>query len=196
MANWYTADLHLGHDRIMRICARPFASTAAMTDALITTLQETITPDDDLWIIGDFTFGRNRDTATIRAWFDAIPGRKHLIAGNHDSPTVRALPWASQHELLHHVDRGVEVTLCHYPMVSFPRSGSGSLQLFGHVHDLWPGTRNSVNVGVDQWDFRPVQLEALLPRAASLPLNAHFSDVEFGGTTRVPLPPTTIPDID
>ncbi|WP_425099983.1 metallophosphoesterase [Tropicibacter sp. S64] len=194
MAHWYTADLHLGHDRIMRLCNRPFSDTEAMTTGLIERLQDTVAPEDDLWIVGDFTFGKNRDAALIRRWFDAIPGRKHLIVGNHDSDVVKALPWASQHDLWHHVDRGMEVTLCHYPMVAFPRSGSGACQVFGHVHDLWPGTRNSVNVGVDLWDYRPVQIDAILNRAAGLPYNAHFEAVEYGGTARVPPPPLTVPE--
>jgi calcineurin-like phosphoesterase family protein len=35
MANWYSADLHFGHHRIIDFCKRPFASTAEMNAALI-----------------------------------------------------------------------------------------------------------------------------------------------------------------
>ncbi|MEI4488935.1 hypothetical protein V8J36_22370, partial [Frigidibacter sp. MR17.14] len=49
-----------------------------------------------------------------------------------------------------------------------------------HVHDQWPGSRNSVNVGVDQWDFRPVRVSEIIGRAAKLPVNKHWHDVEHG----------------
>ena len=61
-------------------------------------------------------------------------------------------------------------------MLTFP----GALQLFGHVHDNWRGRRNSVNVGVDVWDFRPVSLPEIMARAARLPVNAHWNKIEPG----------------
>ena len=50
--------------------------------------------------------------------------------------------------------------------------------VFGHVHQRWPGSRNSVNVGVDAWDFMPVTLAGIERRARELPVNLHWADVE------------------
>ena len=50
--------------------------------------------------------------------------------------------------------------------------------IFGHVHQRWPGSRNSVNVGVDAWDFMPVTLTDIGRRARELPVNLHWADVE------------------
>ena len=36
--HWYTADLHLGHEGILRFCNRPFASVGEMDAALIANL--------------------------------------------------------------------------------------------------------------------------------------------------------------
>ncbi|MBO9403043.1 metallophosphoesterase [Shimia sp. R9_3] len=188
MTNWYSGDWHLGLLRVIENCNRPFASTAEMDQALIDACS-CIDANDDFWFLGDFSFGKNRDASTLRAWFDAIPGRKHLIVGNHDNDVVRTLPWATQHELVQIEDDQQEVALCHYPMLSFPGSGRGAIQLFGHVHDLWAGSRNSINVGVDQWGFRPVTLPEILERAVRLPLNAHYHDVEFVGASGASLPP-------
>ena len=52
------------------------------------------------------------------------------------------------------------------------------MQLFGHVHHRWMGSRNSVNVGVDVWGYRPVQLDEIKERAKTLPPNKHWPDVE------------------
>ncbi len=34
MANWYSADLHFGHHRIIDFCKRPFAWQPYLSDAL------------------------------------------------------------------------------------------------------------------------------------------------------------------
>ena len=43
-------------------------------------------------------------------------------------------------------------------MVVWNHSRRGALQLFGHVHGNWIGTSNSVNVGVDVWNYGPVTI--------------------------------------
>ncbi len=180
MANWYSADLHFGHHRIIDFCKRPFASTAEMNAALIANFQACVAHDDDLWILGDFAFGRADDTAQFESWFHSLPGRKHLIIGNHDDEAVISLPWASTEYMAEIQDGDHSLVLCHYPMITWNGARRGALQLFGHVHDQWAGSRNSINVGVDQWGFRPIQIEEMAKRAARMPVNKHWADVEHG----------------
>ncbi len=71
-------------------------------------------------------------------------------------------------------------TLCHYPMVTWNHSKRGALQLFGHVHHNWKGTRNSVNVSVDVFDYKPVRFEDIQFLAKTLPVNMHWPDAEPG----------------
>ncbi|WP_241558004.1 hypothetical protein [Falsirhodobacter deserti] len=73
---------------------------------------------------------------------------------------------------------GRHLYLCHYPMTTSPGARRNGLQLFGHVHQHWLGSRNSVNVGVDAWDFSPEALPEIERRAATLPVNAHWHQVE------------------
>lgn len=180
MANWYTADLHLGHARIIEFCKRPFANTAEMNSRIIRNMQECVAHDDDLWILGDFAFGQRASDEDIENWFHQIPGRKHLIIGNHDDEAVVTLPWTSVADMKEVEDEGQKIVLCHYPMITWNKARRGAIQLFGHVHDQWQGTRNSVNVGVDQWNFRPVQIGEVLQRLRKLPPNKHWADVEHG----------------
>ncbi len=179
MANWYTADTHFGHANIIRHCDRPFADAQEMDAAIIRNVRERVKPGDDLWIIGDFAFGAPaRSESYCRGVFEQLPGRKHLIVGNHDFKPTRSLPWASVREIAELRDGGKALVLCHYPMLTWNRARNGALQLFGHVHNNWQGTRNSVNVGVDVWDFNPVQLPEILERAQSLPVNSYWRNVE------------------
>ncbi len=64
-----------------------------MNPALIPSFQAFVRHDDDLWIPGDFAFGRAEDMAQFESWFHSPLGRKHLIIGNHDDEAAIALPW-------------------------------------------------------------------------------------------------------
>lgn len=179
MTNWYMSDPHFGHDRIIELCQRPFATIRDMEDAIIGNVASAVAADDDLWIVGDFGFGESaQKPGYLEAVFERLPGRKHLVIGNHDGKRVKALPWESCQLMAEIRDGGKDVVLCHYPMVTWKHARHGSLQLFGHVHERWLGSRNSVNVGVDVWDFRPVRLADARERAETLPPNKHWGDVE------------------
>lgn len=94
------------------------------------------------------------------------------MVGNHDeeNEAVLALPWAEEPRWIVNVRvDGVEVCLCHYPMLTWPRIAKGAVQLFGHLHGAWPGDRLRVDVGVDAWDFAPVGMERVARRMRSLP---------------------------
>lgn len=178
--HWFTADPHYAHDRIIGFCGRPFADATEMNARLLSECRARVQPDDDLWIVGDFSAGKATDAQRreVRTIFHALPGRKHLICGNHDQPWVCDLPWDSVTETADITADGRRLFLCHYPMITWPGARHQGLQLFGHVHQNWQGSRNSVNVGVDVWDFRPVTLPEIERRAAGLPVNAHWHQVE------------------
>lgn len=179
--NLYTADPHFGHENIRRFCARPFASVATMDAAILNAYQSAMAPNDDLWVLGDFAFAHSDEAGRLEALLGSIPGRKHLIKGNHDKPWMTKLKgWASVHDLVEIVEAGTRLTLCHYPMITWAGARHGALQLFGHVHGNWPGSRNSVNVGVDLWNYRPVTLPEIQARAATLPINPLWDTLEPG----------------
>lgn len=186
--HWYTADLHLGHSRVIELCKRPFANVGEMDATLIRNLWSCVGPEDDLWIVGDFAWGKKTDDESwLQGIFGQLPGaRRHLVLGNHDLAGTQALPWDSVHKLAQLTDCSDHqpVTLCHYPMITFPRARDGGLHLFGHVHNSWKGSRNAVNVGVDVWDYRPVNIEDIRRRARRLPINRHWQDVEPGTKLR------------
>ncbi|MRX49452.1 metallophosphoesterase [Paracoccus sp. S-4012] len=132
--------------------------------------------DDDLWHLGDFACSETAaDRAQASAMFGVLPGRKHLVRGNHDDDWVaRALPWVSVHDLVEVEAGGCRFVLCHYPLLTWNGAHEGAVHLFGHVHTDWRGAAGQVNVGVDQWSFKAVtaaeaELEALMLPMLSLP---------------------------
>lgn len=171
MTHWYTADTHFGDPGIMTFFGRPFRSAAAMDQTMFERIVGRVSEVDDLWIVGDFALA---DTFEALGWaatvFARLPGRKHLVRGNHDPDRViAALDWASIHDLVEVQDGGRRVVLCHYPLVTWNGARDGALHLFGHVHTNWAGCRGAVNVGVDWWDFAPVSLREAELKALSLP---------------------------
>lgn len=182
MTIWYTADTHFGHENILSHCKRPFSSVAQMDATLIENMWKVVGPEDQLWIVGDFAFGaKAKDPAYLENIFLQLPGaEKHLIIGNHDLEPTLQLPWTSASHLVELPDgpNGHSNTLCHYPMITWHHARKGALQLFGHVHNNWKGSNNSVNVGVDVWDFMPMSFNDIARRAKTLPKNKHWGDVE------------------
>lgn len=170
MAHYFTADPHFGDDHIRRFFSRPFASTRAM-DAAMIARASVVAADDDLLILGDFAdceSAAGREAA--RAAFAALPGRRHLVRGNHDPDWLTgALNWASVHDLVGLRDGERRFVLCHYPMVTWNGSREGVIQVFGHVHTWWAGSEGQANVGVDLWDFAPVTPGQAARAALSLP---------------------------
>ena len=161
MAVWFTADTHFGHGGALGLFKRPFASVVAMDEAMVTGWNDVVGPADTVWHLGDVAVRRSPDA--VAALLGRLNGAKHLVAGNNDPPGVRELPgWASVHDLVELELAGRHLVLCHYPLRSWNRQGRGALQLHGHSHGRLTPIPRQVDVGVDVWGFRPVDLPTLV----------------------------------
>ncbi|GAB2461562.1 metallophosphoesterase family protein [Xylanimonas ulmi] len=85
MTTFYTADLHLGHANLLTLSAArgaQFAAVEQMDAALIERWNETVAPDDTVWVLGDVDMhGKPTNLAKVTQ----LHGTKILIAGNHDA---------------------------------------------------------------------------------------------------------------
>jgi hypothetical protein len=57
----------------------------------------------------------------------------------------------------------------HYGMRTWPAQWHGSIQLYGHSHTRLPGNSRSLDVGVDAWNYTPIDIEQIRARMSSLP---------------------------
>lgn len=152
MTTWFTSDPHFGHKGIIELCGRPFAprDVATMNEALIERWRATVAPTDTVWVVGDFSFATPAETREI---FDRLPGRKHLVIGNHDEQNKRttlALPWESQQHYVKVRESGHRFILCHYPMETWDGAYKGYFHLHGHCHgSLTVHCPRRMDVGVD-----------------------------------------------
>ncbi len=150
---------------------RPFASVAAMDDAMMAGWNDVVGPEDEIWHLGDVAVGPRAPGAAaafaerLMARLAGLHGIKHLVTGNNDPESVRGWSgWRSVRDYAEIVVDGRKVVLCHYALRSWIGMAKGAVNLHGHSHGrLAPMTRK-FDVGVDARGFRPVGLAGLLGR--------------------------------
>jgi len=172
---WFTADTHFGHANIIRYSNRPFASVAEMDEELITRWNQRVQPDDRVYHLGDFTLGGPEQAA---GYFARLNGEILVVPGGHDWRWLKGGGYRSRSGLevtvlpplctikvpLPGLGRHQVVVLCHYAMRVWDRSHYGSWHLYGHSHGSLPPLPNSLDVGVDVWDYQPVSVELVMAR--------------------------------
>ena len=159
MAVFFTADTHWGDHRTINIARRPFASVAAMDEALVERWNAVVAADDEVWHLGDVA----RRPGDVAALLARLHGAKHLIRGNNDpDATAAAAGWASVGEYRELTLDDRRLVLCHYPFRSWNGQGRGAINLHGHSHGRLKPMPRQFDVGVDARAFTPVTLARLL----------------------------------
>lgn len=201
---WFSSDHHFGHANIIRFCDRPWIKPGpafateieeahwlannepepdveAMNEALITYWNETVSPGDKVFYVGDFALGPR---TTVGAIAPRLHGELHLITGNHDRCWL-GKKGGSENEAMYFDAGFVSITkemefegylVNHFPYtVDFRRNGEDKFSGFrpwrkdhvgvklihGHVHDAWKIKDDQINVGVDVWGFEPVNFDTI-----------------------------------
>lgn len=162
MKIFLTSDHHFGHGNIIKHCRRPFSSAEEMDAAMIANWNTMVGREDIVYHLGDFAFVKNR--AGLTNYISRLNGRIVLIKGNHDDKVVwknRDLFYAAHDSYLETSINGVEVTLCHYPLLVWNKSHYGSLHAYGHVHQNMSDQERllSMNVCVENTSFAPISFE-------------------------------------
>lgn len=163
----FTADNHFGHANILRLCDRPYGSIEEHDRDLIDRWNSVVGKGDIVWHLGDFSYRGGGKLA--KRVFRELNGSKHLIVGNHDNAAVRDLGWSSVRDYADIVVEGQRIIAFHYGMRVWPSMRHGAVQLYAHSHGRLPGNRQSLDVGVDCWDFRPVTWPEIRSRLDTLP---------------------------
>lgn len=171
--NYYTADLHLGHENILRLSKRPFASVEEMDEMLIKNWNSTVGADDNVYIVGDLVFKSRYNGADY--YLKQLNGHKHLIIGNHDGKMLKQ-PNINRYfesiQLMADInDNGKRIILCHYPLAEWNGFFRGAYHFFGHIHntknetyEIMKKIPNAFNVGVDVQGFYPRTADEIISK--------------------------------
>ena len=168
---FFTSDTHFNHEKNIEYNKRPFQSIEEHDSALIERWNSVVGENDVVYHLGDFVFGGSAVWHDIRS---RLNGKIHLVLGNHDRKNFRknfSNMFESVSEMCTHVIGDRTVIMCHYPLLCFKGSDNRFvIQLYGHVHSgpkcttddlprLEHCFRNQYDVGVDNNDYRPVNIE-------------------------------------
>jgi calcineurin-like phosphoesterase family protein len=178
---WFTSDFHINHFNVIRYCNRPFNSVEQMNETIINNFNEVVRPEDTVYFLGDFSLS----IKAVQQHLPRLMGEKILVTGNHDLAhphfKKKALKYIELYkeygfaEIHTTYELSENITLSHFPYLSdntderYPQwrliedfTNENRWLFCGHVHEKWRVKNRQINVGVDVWDFRPVQLETLL----------------------------------
>jgi len=148
MRYFFTSDTHFGHKNILKYTNRPFKSVEEMDEELIRRWNATVTPDDTVIHLGDFSLKGN-----VNKYLKQLNGNIIWIKGNHDNKPIIQ-------------DMVIEYGGHHWHLAHDPKDCEGEFNLCGHVHTLWKFKKEKgktfINVGVDQWDFQPITIKQIL----------------------------------
>ena len=167
---YFTSDLHFYHENVIRFANRPFQNAEQMNSALIKNWNNKIRPNDEIYILGDFTMKGHLLAQEI---LYQLKGRKHLIKGNHDgfadSPHFDKTLFESISDYKQVNYMNNTFILFHYPILEWNNYFRGSIHLHGHQHNhadynlqnLQNGIRR-YDVGVDANNMSPVSADEII----------------------------------
>ena len=163
---WFTADWHLFHKQIIGYCDRPFPSEKKMRRALINNHNERVSKEDTCFFLGDMAMLGTSQWEHLRGVLKHLNGTKHLIFGNHDDFKWQRyvdIGFTTVHSALWLTEAGHKLILAHDPSV-YCAIDNNTILLHGHIHTLYRSIPEQmvVNVGVDMWDFFPINIEHIV----------------------------------
>ena len=182
---FFTADLHFGHENVLRFDNRPFQTVEEMDQELIRRWNAKVGKGDLVYVLGDFIWrtGTNEAPALIRS----LNGQIVLIRGNHDRFLHNAAAKKALAGIKDYDDIRVALSdgtsrrciLCHYFIPFYNGHRYNAILLHGHSHNTEEADEerrivkelkdkgyelNVYNVGCMYWNYEPVTLDEILEK--------------------------------
>lgn len=161
MKTYFIADTHFGDDNIRRYENRPFECVAEMDKMLIAKWNETVTENDEVYVLGDFGADGNEKEILSK-----LNGIKYLVKGNHDDksndyyreagfkevydlPVIYKKFWVLSHDAI------------------YVNSNMPYANLFGHVHNT-PIVKDYSSqhycVSVERIEYTPILFDEIMKK--------------------------------
>lgn len=166
-----TSDLHINHNREFIFKPRNFESISEMNEAIVSRWNEVVTPDDEVYVLGDLMLG---DSASAIEYIKRLNGTLHIVCGNHDTdarinlyyslPNVAEVTWALRLNY-----KKFHFFLTHFPCLTGNLEKESLTQctcnLYGHTHqksNFYNDMPFMYHVGVDSHNCYPVLLDDII----------------------------------
>ena len=186
---FFTADLHFGHENVIKLDGRPFANAEEMDEELIRRWNAKVGKGDLVYVLGDMIWQCHNDGAA--ELIKKLNGQIILIKGNHDRFLKNAASKNALATVKDYDDIRVSLAdgtkrrciLSHYYIPMYNGHFSGAIHLHGHSHftdeadievDMteklnemgFPG--EVYNVGCMYWNYEPVTLDEILQQGKTV----------------------------
>lgn len=171
---FFTADLHLCHNKEFLYQPRGFSSVEEMNEAIVERWNAVVKSEDIVYLLGDTML--NDNTCGLK-YFKRLNGQIFLIYGNHDTDTRKNLfftelsgkmlggvyAWLIKHGKL-------SIYMSHYPTITSnwdqKHFSQHVINLHGHIHSRtpWINLRNPFmyDVGMDAHKCTPVHIDEIM----------------------------------
>lgn len=163
MKTYITSDIHFSHNNIIKFCNRPYTDKSEMDEDIIKNWNETVTPDDHVYILGDVSFAPQARTIEI---LYRLNGHLHLVKGNHDEVMNhseiknRFISFRDYYEMKY---QGNLIVMFHFPIAHWNKRHYGSYHLHGHLHGNPSGLKGRIkDVGMDTNNMKPYLLDDIM----------------------------------
>ncbi len=137
---WFISDTHFGHVNILEYekKARPFETVEEMNEVMIERWNSVVKPNDIIFHLGDFCFGRHNLGIASR-----LNGKKKLILGNHD--TYPSSDYLNYFDKLYGMIFWKGCVLSHMPVHTDGLGSRWILNVHGHLHSKTVQTHSNFN---------------------------------------------------
>ena len=142
-----------------------------MNEAYVERWNSVVDEDDDIYVLGDLMLGPNEIGIS---YLKRLKGRIHIVAGNHDTPTRRALylelpnVWSLEWAFMLNYKK-YHFFMTHFPCMTGNLEKESlkqmTLNLYGHTHqrsNFYEDRPYMYHVGVDSHDGYPVLLDDII----------------------------------
>jgi len=134
-----------------------------MRNKIINNFNEVVSKEDSTFVVGDVAMLGGSQWEGLKGIIQKLNGSKHLIYGNHDEFRWQRyidIGFTTVHSALWLEDGGLSLVLAHDPSV-YCTLAPDTILVHGHIHTLYKSIpeQNVVNVGVDMWDFYPINID-------------------------------------
>lgn len=151
---YFLSDLHLGHQNIIKWGGRPgFTSIQEHDEFIIRRWNETVKPDDQAIILGDFAFNSRYD------YLARLHGNITLVLGNHDYPSkIKMIQEARPDIRLAGCIVEGGLIISHVPVHPQQLESRALFNVHGHLHNEVIKDPRYINVCCEQLDYTPTKL--------------------------------------
>jgi calcineurin-like phosphoesterase family protein len=170
---WFTGDEHHFHNNMIKGTLwgfRDFPDEKTCRREIIKRHNEVVSPIDEVYHIGDFAMIGPSQWEKIKGILDKLNGTHYLILGNHDE--CKPMKYVEMGFTRVHTSLRIEIDgwileLHHDPSIYTITSNLPDVDrivfIHGHVHTLYKSIpeKRIINVGVDQWDYHPINWETI-----------------------------------